>query len=57
MFVFCDDSTCKNNYKGVCLKESILIKVTDGLKEDGSRGTINSCSTYEDRREEDAGTD
>lgn len=50
MFVFCNDDTCKRNYEGVCLREQIVITVTDGVREDGTRGTINSCSSYEDKR-------
>lgn len=52
MIVFCDDTTCTRNYEGVCLKEQIVITVTDGVREDGTRGTINSCSSYEDKRNE-----
>lgn len=52
MFVFCNDDTCKRNYEGVCLREQIVITVTDGVREDGTRGTINACSSYEDKRNE-----
>jgi hypothetical protein len=54
MFVFCNDNTCKKNYEGVCLLEALHIKVTDGVREDGTRGPLNACTNYEDRREEDA---
>lgn len=50
MIVFCDDTTCTRNYEGVCLREQIVITVTDGVREDGTRGAINSCSSYEDRK-------
>ena len=56
-FVFCDDGTCKHNQTGVCTRKEIHITVTQGLREDGSTGTINSCINYEDRRVEDAGAD
>jgi hypothetical protein len=52
MFVFCDDRTCKNNFEGVCRTVQIHITVTDGLREDGTRGPINSCNDYEDGRED-----
>lgn len=57
MFVFCDDRTCSKNFNGVCTREQIHITVTDGLREDASRGPINACINYEDRRTEDAGAD
>lgn len=57
MFVFCDDRTCKSNFEGVCIREHIHITVTDGLREDGFRGPINTCINYEDRRTDDAGAD
>lgn len=57
MFVACDDRTCKRNFEGVCRAEEIRISVTDGVREDGSRGTLNACINYEDGRIEDAGTD
>lgn len=56
-FTFCDDGTCKYNQTGVCTRAEIHIVVTHGLREDGSRGPINACTDYEDRRVDDAGAD
>ena len=50
MIVFCDDDTCELNDGSACRAFCLEIKVTTGIREDGSTGAINACSYYKRKR-------